>query len=800
MKLLGRPIMSNAQSQMNKIHKLQIIMTSRNNIFLTIIVILFSINFSQAQPDIGIGQWKSHLPYQSGKYVTQSAEDIIYATNWGIVYINKNDNSTRTLDKLDGLSGVGIERIKHNQANDILLVAYSNSTIDFVKPNEIITLSDIQRFNNISGDKRIYDIFIDTDSTALLATGYGMSKINFNQDIFVFSTFTGVPMTSVVVKDEMIYATTEEGIYRASNQPNVNLQDFGVWEFLDSNNGFPDVYDSSVIANFSDKIYMSIDTAMYSFDGANLQQLFVPEDGYKIEFVTTEGNHMVVGLSCQNGACDGKLLFFNSDESFSEIEKSCVDRPVHAIEDESGFVWVADNFLRFRSYEIDSKICNPGFTLNSPFDIKNYDLEVNNGQLWVTAGGIDIRNYFQFYFEGLYTLKDGNWQYFNRLNRGDLSGTLDFLRVAFHPEKDIMYASTYYDGLVKYENDIFEIFVDTNSTLGNSTVTDVERTKVTGIAFDQNNNLWIANPGTSKPISVLTDDGEMKNFSVNSNIQGLFSLTVDDNNFKWFTVSEGTAGILVFDEGDLEVTGDERYRQITSASSALSTNNVSCITKDLDGAMWVGTGDGIIIFECGSNVFDTEQCQGTRKIVEQDGIPAYLLVGEDVKAIAVDGANRKWVGTTTGVFVISSDGEELIAKFNTENSPLFDNVITDIAIDPECGEVFIGTSEGIVSYRGEATEGGITHKANALVFPNPVRPEYQGPIAIKGLARDSDVKITDVNGQLVYETVALGGQAIWDGRDYTGRKAATGVYLVLGTTTKSFDEPQTVVAKILFMN
>ena len=224
------------------------------------------------------------------------------------------------------------------------------------------------------------------------------------------------------------------------------------------------------------------------------------------------------------------------------------------------------------------------------------------------------------------------------------------------------------------------------------------------------------------------------------------------------------------------------------------------IVKDLDGDIWVGTTDGIIIFECGSSAFDAEQCKGTRKIVEQDGIPAYLLVGEDVRTIAVDGGNRKWVGTTNGVFVLSPDGEDLIARFDEENSPLFDNVITDIAVDMESGEVYIGTAEGILSYRSDATEGGITHQSNALVFPNPVRPDYAGPIAIKGLARDSNVKITDINGQLVFETTAFGGQAIWDGKDYTGRKAASGVYLVLGTTTESFEEPQAVVAKIMFIN
>jgi len=779
-------------------------MTSRNNHLFLFISFFFFVVFAKAQTtDIRIGEWKSHLSYQAGKYITQSDEAIIYATQWGIVYIDKIENSSRTLDKVSGLSNVGIDLIKYNQANDILLVAYSNSVIDLVKPDEIITLSDIQRFDNITGDKRIYDVFMDTDSTALLATGYGISKVNFKQDIFVFSTFTGVGINSVLAKDEFIYATTDEGIYRAINSPNTNLQDFGVWELLDEEEGFPPAYISGPIANFNNKLYVTVDSTLYSYENGNLDSLYSVQGDFNFDYMTTEGKDLVVGLECRVGTdlCKGSLIFMNTNESFSEIGP-CVDRPLHAIQDETGFVWIADAFYRFRKYNVDGGWCDPGYTLNSPFASKNYDLEVHDGDLWVTAGGVTIQVKFQFWFEGIYSRQDGQWDFYNRLNRADLAGSLDFLRMAFHPEKEIMYASTYYDGLYKFENDEFELLIDTNSTLGNPFVGDPARTKVAGIEFDEDNNLWIANPGSTEPISVISDEGEMKSFSIATKTSAteLFNLAIDDNGFKWFTVTEGTAGIVIFDEVGFDIPGDENIRVLTSSNSALPTNNVKAITKDLDGDMWVGTTDGIIIFECGSAAFDEGQCQGTRKIVEQDGIPAYLLVGEDVQTIAVDGGNRKWVGTTNGVFVLSPNGEELIAKFDTENSPLFDNLITDIAIDNNSGEVYIGTAEGIISYRSEATEGGVVHQSKALVYPNPVRPDYVGPIAIKGLARDSNVKITDINGQLVFETTAIGGQAIWDGMDYTGRKAASGVYLVFGTTSRSFEEPQAMVAKILFVN
>ena len=173
---------------------------------------------------------------------------------------------------------------------------------------------------------------------------------------------------------------------------------------------------------------------------------------------------------------------------------------------------------------------------------------------------------------------------------------------------------------------------------------------------------------------------------------------------------------------------------------------------------------------------------------------------EEVTAIGIDGANRKWLGTKTGgVFVQSPDGETQVAQYNTANSPLLNNAITDIEIDPTNGDVYIGTESGINVLRTDAITGGALHRTDAYAFPNPVRPEYDGPIAVRGLAEDAIVKITDIHGSLVYESQALGGQAVWNGRDLSGQRAASGVYLVFSTTQSQFDKPDALVTKILFV-
>jgi hypothetical protein len=210
----------------------------------------------------------------------------------------------------------------------------------------------------------------------------------------------------------------------------------------------------------------------------------------------------------------------------------------------------------------------------------------------------------------------------------------------------------------------------------------------------------------------------------------------------------------------------------------LPANNVSGIVKDKNGFIWIGTDDGIAVIQCPQNVFSSQGCDAVLPVVTQGGFNQYLFKGEQVQSIAVDGADRKWVATKNGAFLISREGDKVIYRFTETNSPLLSNDVRGVTIDGRTGEVFFATVNGICSFRSTATEGGETN-SNVLVFPHPVPPGYSGTIAIRGLVNNALVKITELDGRLVYQARASGGQAVWDGRDYKGRRIAAGVYLVL---------------------
>jgi hypothetical protein len=205
---------------------------------------------------------------------------------------------------------------------------------------------------------------------------------------------------------------------------------------------------------------------------------------------------------------------------------------------------------------------------------------------------------------------------------------------------------------------------------------------------------------------------------------------------------------------------------------------VLSVAKDKYGFIWIGTTDGIGIIECPMQVFTSQRCPAYLPVVQHGNFNGYLFKGESVQSIAVDGANRKWIATRNGVWLVSENGEKLIYHFTENNSPLLSNDVKQVSIDGSTGEVFFATTKGIISFRSTATEPATENK-ELLVFPNPVPPGYTGQIAIKGLVENSIVKIIEPGGRLVYQTRALGGQAIWHGRDYNGRQMASGAYIIL---------------------
>ena len=256
---------------------------------------------------------------------------------------------------------------------------------------------------------------------------------------------------------------------------------------------------------------------------------------------------------------------------------------------------------------------------------------------------------------------------------------------------------------------------------------------------------------------------------------------------------DGNRWIRQGDYGGILVENAKKQRQYIYTgvgSGNLPSNTVKSLTLDRDGQMWVGTDKGVVVFDSPNTVFSGKNFDAYTPVFER----RRLLGNETITSIAVDGGNRKWMGTKNGIFLFNTDGTELISNFTEKNSPLPTNEISYITAEPKTGEVYIRTPKGMVSYRGTATEGSTKQDENAVkVFPNPVRPDFEGQIGIEGLVENAYVKITDAAGNLVYETRANGGTAVWNGRTLAGGRAETGIYLIFSGNAKG---EETLVSRL----
>ncbi len=725
-----------------------------------------------------IGEWKSYMAHSNGNFVTQSDQYVFFGTNGGIVQINKSTEEVNLITKVEGLSDISVQALAFDPKNKKLIIAYQNSNLDIYDPVDltVINLPDILNNTRILGDRIIYRIYQPPGSDeAYLACGFGIVELNVNKKEFGFTSFTGIPVYETTIFKNKLYAVTESGTYTIPyDKTQYNLSDFGQWSIEKTlgNNSF------QCIQSFNDALYIGTKSKIYRWDGNSAPILIEDLPGFQNQYLSAHNGYLLIGYTC-NDNCDGKLFAIDDQNKLMNLESSCVPRPLYGIVDEKKRGWFADRFQAFRSNQTLTGPCNYKY-FNTPLTQYSTDIALDHGKVYIASGGINASYSYLFRGDGFFSFADGIWRVFNRGNNTTMANAdlVDLYKLAIDPN-GLLYIGTYWGGLMQCDmkdpaNPIIKLFDKSNSSL-QGTTGDLARTRVGGLTFDQNGNLWMTNYLAERPVSVLKKDGTWKNFSTPSNTT-LLACAADSAGNLWF--SSVKQGLLVMNTGkDINNTGDDRYKLFTNANSVLATNLINAIATDLDGSVWIGTDVGVYVFECGSDVFTN--CTGSKRIVVQQDLGSNLLDKEDIQCIAIDGGNRKWFGTRHGVFVVSSGGDQLEHQYNIDNSPLFDNLITALRYDGTSGEMFIGTGSGVQSIRTEATQGSLTNQySDIYVFPNPVRPEYNGPISIQGMRRNSHIKITNFNGQLVSQGTSNGGTYLWDGLDLKGRKVDSGVYIV----------------------
>jgi len=593
-----------------------------------------------------------------------------------------------------------------------------------------------------------------------------------------------IRVNAVTISGNTIYAATEEGL--KSCPINQQASNYSNWTIVQ--NGLLPGNCKSVIGSNNNVIALKNDS-IFVQTATGFKLVFA--NNKPINAINFSGNKLMVMQSVQN---KGSIIQLLVDGTIvKNYSATLLSNPLQAIESEQD-CWVADkNNGLIKLNGTNAERVFP----NSPINVAFGEMKCFGNTIWAAAGQVSSAWNYLYNPNGLYQFVDEQWSGINLYTQPKLDSVLDFITITQQPSTGSIFAGSYGGGLVEITK-TQQINIYKQGTGLAAAAGDSKSYRVSGLATDIDNNIWISNYGAAQNLVLRKANGQWKQFSIPflHTENAVSSIVIDDYNQKWIVSPKGN-GVFVYQSGkNIDDLGDDVWRYLRKGKGYgnLPSNVVNCIAKDKNGYMWIGTDNGIGIVTCTDQVM-FNNCEAIIPIVKQDNFAGYLFQDEDIRSIAVDGANRKWVATKNGVWLISAEGDKIIYHYTKDNSPLLSDDVSSIAIQSQTGEVFISTASGICSFRGTATEAEETI-GKVLVFPNPVPPGYGGTIAIRGLPNNSWVKITELDGRLVYQTRSLGGQAVWNGKDYKGRTIASGVYLVLVSDETNQNK---TVAKVFFI-
>lgn len=751
--------------------------------------------FSKQSNAQGIGQWRNHLPHFNVLDITQDGSKIYAATTGGIIFFDKSDNTINRLTKSEGLSGTDTRLVRFHTPTQTLLVVYENTTIDLIKGKRVVKLNDIKNAP-ILGNKQINEIYFDKN-LAYLSTGFAIVVLDIEREEIKDTYFLGpnggaLQFFGVTIAGNRIFAASENGIFEADvNEP--FLVDASKWRRHSlTQDSLPSGSVRSLVT-FQNLPHILLDQQILKYTNGKWRVTGFPSAS--VRKIAVSSNNLFLVMQPFNA----RFFVSETQAAFEVNNPSAFFDANTAFRDSEGIVWVGDRFTGFVQFVNISQKTFRNVTPSSPLTNLSRRISINNRRVAIAPGAITVQNSGRFREDGFFVYERNTWTNYNRQQLAELNPVRDLVVAKFNQDGNTLLVGSYGQGLLEYELDetnnrykIKIIYNAQNSSL-RPVILDQGSIRISGMDYDADGNLWVANYGAANPISMRKPNGDWQSFNFPGVFTGqfpeVFEILVDSFGNKWTIIP--SVGILVFD-------GKGKFRRLTDApnSGGLPSRIVNDFVEDKDGRVWVVTGQGVAVFNNPAEILTNMPVNAEIVEIVQEGLIQPLLGTENVTAIAVDGANRKWMGTTNGVFLFSDDGQKTILTFKAETSPLISNVIEDIAIDPISGEVYMATNAGLVTYRGTATEGNLTNN-DILVYPNPVRPDYTGVIGIKGLVENANVKITDIAGRLIFQTIADGGQAVWDGKSFDGRRASTGVYLVFVTGR---DGVETAVTKILFIN
>ena len=768
-------------------------MSKLNTIFLFLCIYIHCNDPIYTQSHFSVETWRDHLPYSNATEIAQ-VDDLIYSsTPYSLVELNTNTNEITRFSKVNGLSETGITQIVGSDRYKTLVIGYNSSNIDLIKDGEIINMSAILN-STLIGDKTINELYA-RDQFVFVCTGFGIVVIDLIREEVKDTYIIGQNNTQLKVKDihvstDSIFALTDLGILAANRNSNF-LSDYSNWNLISQPSSGNIESLESVGDNF---LAFGNQNIIFSYNGQWHTIMNQPTEELRNvryidqKLVVATSSYVTLYEMDLMSLQDTSVLFYalNGVTGITPNDFHITTDHYWLADEKKGFHRLTDNFNA-------REIANTG-----PYTNEAFHLSCEKNHLFVSAGRVDGTNWNKtFNWHGIYAYNQSEWAMYNQITipemEQDIDTISDILSVTPHYSyENEFFASSYGGGLLHFQDgQLIERYSYYNSTL-QPRIGQNSNVLVSSSAFDSQGNLWVSNPYTNSPLSVMTPEGEWQSFYCgNQAADKLCTSLIVDNQYGYIWMIVKGIGLVVYDFNQTPLDdSDDEYAFVTTSNGngSLPSSYVNTVAIDLDGVIWIGTDNGPVQFYSSYPIFNESNYNAQRILIEDNGTIQYLLESQIINDIEIDGANRKWIATNGGgLFLMSEDGTNTIYSFSSLNSPLYSDQVNALAINDKTGEVYIASEDGIQGFKSSATESNFSFQP-LEVYPNPVRENYFGNIAIKGMMINSEVKVTNANGILIHNLVSEGGQAIWNGKNLENEFVPSGVYYFFATSQDGYSK------------
>lgn len=737
---------------------------------------------NQLQARLSLGEWQAFMAYDKASTCTYFNGKVYAISEGSLFSYNPEDEDIQTFDIVYPMSDVGITHLALCPTEKVLIIVYENGNIDLMnEQEEVYNITDLK--NSSVTDKTVNNVNVEGEK-AYLATNFGIVVLDIDKRV-ISSTYTlNKKIVSTAVKGEYLIAATTPGDGLYYGKLTDNLMEKGKWTRMMTNTfTLLETVKGTTYACIPGYALLTIDPSKNSYE-------VIIKDN--VTFLDEVNGQLLAGNS------DGKLYLFDSPKTYKQI---AIPKGMSDICYGNSTYWIAGTKEKLSGYKLTDKqaeLTTSPIELNAPKRNLFYQMFMLNGKLYTCGGGLFLAPYYN---PGTIQVMDtdGDWQIYQEEGIKQTTGVRnyhDIASIAVDPfdENHLFAASSGY-GVYEFQDGKYvNLYTPENSTVSH----DYRYESViypNGVKYDAEGNLWVLCAGGTDAIAIYTRDKRWislhyDNFSQKETLRGTF---FDSRGWMWaVTPHQFYNGVFMLNtNGTLEDTSDDNSLFMDRFYNQDGTHldyAVHCAIEDKEGTIWLGTTNGPWLISNPTQLMAAQKNTVTVtqvKVPRNDGtnLADFLLEGVTIYSIAIDGANRKWIGTEkNGAYLLSADGLEAIHHFTTENSPLPSNEVRSITTDESTGMVYIGTSKGLVAYQGDATQAQSSfNESNVRAYPNPVRPDYQGYIRIEGLMMNSQVKITDSYGSLICEGTSVGGSFSWNGHNTKGQRVASGIYHVFAT-------------------